>query len=179
MTVFSPGDTHELRQVVEETFRTDGPVYLRLENPEAEDIYAPSDRFMRGKATLLREGSDATIITTGTMMALGVHAADTLAAEHGIRARVMQMASLKPLDDGAVRQAAEETGSIVTVEGHNIYGGLGGAVSEVVAELGTGKVKRLAINDHYSEEVGSAGFLMEQEGLTEENLVRQVREMLS
>jgi len=140
---------------------------------EAEDVYADNDLFVKGKATLLREGNDATIITTGTMMQLGVAAADELFNSHGIRVRVYQMASIKPIDHDSVINAARETGRIVTVEEHNVLGGLGGAVAEIVAEIGSATVRRIGIDDRFCG-VGSATCLMKDEGLSIENICSTV-----
>lgn len=176
MTVIVPGDAKEVRQALEAALGYNGPVYIRLGAGDAEDVYGDSDNFSIGKATQLRAGNDATIITTGTLMHEGVLAADILQKENGIRTRVLQMASIKPIDREAIARAAVETGKIVTVEEHNILGGLGGAVCEVVAEIGKGQVKRIGINDHFCG-VGSAACLMREEGLTVENIMNSVREL--
>ncbi|MDP6584756.1 MAG: transketolase C-terminal domain-containing protein, partial [Anaerolineales bacterium] len=165
MTVLVPGDVDEMKQVVEEALSHNGPVYIRISAIDAEDIYSKDDKFSIGKATQLRDGNDATIITTGTLMYEGVCAADILKRDYGINVRLLQMASVKPLDVDAVKKAAEETRFIVTVEEHNILAGLGGAVSEVVAENGKAKIKRLGINDHFCGIAGSPAYLMQAEGL--------------
>lgn len=176
MTVLVPGDAVELRLAIDAAIDIEGPVYIRLGAGDAEDIYGEDDSFAIGKATLLREGSDATIITTGTLMFEGVTAANLLHKEHGINVRVLQVASVKPIDRDAIIKAAEETSNIVTVEEHNILGGLGGAVSEIVAEKGRGKVHRIGINDHFCG-VGSAACLMKEEGLTVDNIVQKIMSM--
>ncbi|MFC1496771.1 transketolase family protein [Candidatus Margulisiibacteriota bacterium] len=173
MTVLVPGDVSEMKQVVDAALAHDGPVYIRLGAGDAEDIYSHNDKFKIGEATQLRDGDDATIITAGVMMHEGVCAADILKSDHGINVRILQMASVKPLDIDAVNRAARETGNIVTVEEHNILGGLGGAVSEIVAETGKAKVKRLGIRDQFCG-IGSAACLMESQGLTIEEIVKQI-----
>lgn len=177
MTVLVPGDVKELHQVVDAALAYVGPVYIRLGAGDAEDVYGENDSFSIGKATQLRTGDDAAIITTGTLIYEGVTASDILLRDFGIKARVLQMASIKPIDREAILRAAEETGHIVTVEEHNIIGGLGGAVCEVVSETGKAKVKRIGINDHFCG-VGSAVCLMKEEGLTVENIVNTARDML-
>jgi transketolase len=177
MTVFVPGDDAETRQVVKEAIDHVGPVYIRLGASDVEDVYTPKDKFSRGKATMLRDGKDATIITTGIVSFEGITAADILKKDYGINTRVLQMASIKPLDSQAIKKAALETGKIVTVEEHNILGGLGGAVCEIVAEVGKSQVSRIGINDRFSD-VGTATCLMEDEGLTIEGIVRRVRDMV-
>lgn len=176
MTVLVPGDAKELRQCIDAALAINGPVYVRLGASDAEDVYGDKDAFKLGKATQLREGNDATIITTGMMVHEGVAAADILRKEHEIYARVLQMASIKPLDRDAVFMAARETGKIVTVEEHTVLGGLGGAVAEVAAEIGCATVKRIGINDNFCG-VGSAAYLMQQEGITMENIIFNVRKL--
>ena len=178
MTVLVPGDVDELKQVVEEALLHNGPVYIRISAVDAEDIYRKDDKFSIGKATKLRDGNDATIITTGTLMYEGVCAADILKRDYRINVRLLQMASVKPLDVDAVKKAAEETRFIVTVEEHNILAGLGGAVSEVVAETGKAKIKRLGINDHFCDIAGSPAYLMQAEGLNIDGIVSNVRMLL-
>ena len=173
MTVLVPGDVKELRQCIDAALAIDGPVYVRLGASDVDDVYGPGDTFELGKATLLRDGSDVTIITTGIMVHEGVSAADTLQKNYGINARVLQMASVKPIDRDAILKAARETGRLVSVEEHTVLGGLGGAVAEIVSDGGFGKVKRIGINDHFCG-VGSAACLMEQEGLVAEDIVNAV-----
>lgn len=173
MTVLVPGDVRELQQCIDAALAIDGPVYVRLGAGDAEDVYSENDHFEVGKATILREGNDATIITTGTMVYEGLSAAAILEKEHSLSVRVLQMATVKPLDEAAVIGAAEETGFIVTVEEHNILGGLGSAVCEVVACLGKGKVMRIGIRDRFSG-VGSAALLLKEEGLTVEDITYTV-----
>lgn len=177
MTVLAPGDAREVGYAIEEAIACNGPVYMRLSAVDADDIYTEKDRFAIGKATLLREGGDATIITTGTLMAEGVAAADLLRKQHGISARVLQMASIKPIDEESIRRAAEETGRIVTVEEHTVLGGLGGAVCEVAAQTGKAAVKRLGIQDHFCS-VGTVDYLREKEGLTVGNIVAAVTSLI-
>ncbi|MGE5340709.1 MAG: transketolase family protein [Candidatus Omnitrophota bacterium] len=176
MTVLVPGDAAELRQVVDAALALNGPVYIRLGAGDAEDVYGVNDRFEIGKATLFRDGNDGTIITTGTLVYEGVCASDMLRKEYGISTRVLQMASVKPLDREAITRAVMETRWILTVEEHNVLGGLGGAVCEVAAEFG-GRVTRLGIQDRFAA-VGSAPLLMKAEGLTVENIIAQVRRLV-
>lgn len=173
MTVFVPGDVRELLQCIDAALAIAGPVYVRLGAGDAEDVYSENDSFEVGKATILRKGDDATIITTGTMVHEGVTAADILRKEHAIKARVLQMASVKPIDREAIIHAARETRRIVTVEEHTILGGLGGAVAEIVAETGGATVIRIGIRDRFCG-IGSAACLMQEEGLSVENIVKQI-----
>ena len=177
ITVLVPGDVTEMKQVIDAAFKHKGPVYIRLGAGDTEDVYREKDKFTIGKATQLRTGNDATIITTGIMMYEGVCASDILKKKHGINARVLQMASIKPLDIKAVKKAAKETNNIITVEEHNVIGGLGGAVCEAAAEDGNARVKRIGINDRFCG-IGSAACLMENEGLVVGNIVNTVRNLL-
>jgi len=176
MAVLVPGDAEEAKQVLHAALAYEGPVYIRLSASDTKDIYTERDVFNIGRATLLREGNDACIITTGTMVAVGVEAADQL-LQKGVKTRVIQMASIKPLDHGIIEQAAKETEAIVTVEEHNILGGLGGAVCEVVAETGGVRVKRIGIKDHFSD-VGTATCLLNKEEITVQAIAKNVLGML-
>ena len=173
MTVLVPGDAKELRQCIDEAINLKGPVYIRLGAGDAFDVYSEKDSFRIGKATLLRDGKDATIITTGTLVHEGISAAEILMKEHGLNVRVLQMACVKPVDREAILKAASETKKIITVEEHTVLGGLGGAVAEVAAEAGGAKVVRIGIQDHFCA-VGNAGYLMEEEGLSVRNIVDKV-----
>lgn len=177
MTVLVPGDAKEVRQCIDAAMSINGPVYVRLGASDAEDVYSVEQNFELGKATMLREGNDVTIITTGMMVHEGVAAADILRKDHGINARVLQMASIKPIDHEAIIKAARETGKIVTVEEHTVLGGLGGAVAEIASEIGCAKVRRIGINDHFCG-VGSAVCLMQKEGLSTGNIVTVIKEMI-
>lgn len=173
MTVLVPGDIMEMQQAVKAMLVHEGPVYMRLGASDVEDVYTAGNKFQIGKATKLRSGNDLTIVTTGTLMYEGVSAADVLFKKHDIKARVLQMASIKPIDAGAIRKAAAETGLIFTIEEHNIIGGLGGAVCEVAAEAGDVIVHRLGIKDHFCG-VGTAGHLLAEEGLVTDKIVNTV-----
>jgi transketolase len=177
MTVLIPGDAAEMKQAVREALSHDGPVYIRLSAVDSEDVYSEKDTFKIGRSTLLREGSDACIITTGTMAAAGLEAADEL-QKRGLKARVIQAASIKPFDEESIRQAARDTRAIVTVEEHTILGGLGSAVCEVVASSGGARVRRIGIDDHFCG-VGTAAHLMTQEDITVSEIVKNILSILS
>lgn len=133
MTVVVPADPIETRQAVYAAAEFQGPVFLRLSRMGIPMVHSDDYQFAIGKAALLREGSDLTIIANGVMVTRALDAARTL-AENGIEARVLNMATLRPLDEQAVLAAARETGAIVTVEEHTVFGGLGGAVAEVISQ---------------------------------------------
>jgi transketolase len=175
MTVIVPGDAKEMQQAAAAAIAYDGPVYVRAGAGDAEDVYRDGQTFRIGKATVLRQGDQATIVSTGPLMYEAVCAADEL-AKQGVSVRVLQMATVKPIDTEAVLRAARETKKIVTIEEHSVIGGLGGAVCEVVAQSGVGRVKVLGIADHFCG-VGTGAYLLAQEGLTVERLVEAVRSL--
>ena len=178
MMVLVPGDATEVEQIVSAALDHTGPTYIRISAIDAEHMYNDKNRFVIGKATKLREGDDATIVTTGTLMYEGTCAANTLWEDNGIDVRVLQMASVKPIDADAVKKAADETGLIITIEEHNIIGGLGGAVSEVVAENGKGKVARLGIKDRFCDIVGSPASIMEDQELAIDEIATQIESLV-
>ena len=129
--VVSPADVVEAEQAIEAAAQNYGPFYIRVVRPKIPVIYDDGYRFQLGKAHLLRPGSDVTIMAVGVMVSVAVEAAQLLAAE-GIDCRVLNMASLRPLDTDAVLAAASDTGAIVTAEDHFVHGGLGGLVAELL-----------------------------------------------
>ena len=135
MLVCCPCDGHEMRLAVEALINYNGPAYLRLERPATEIVTDEIEgyRFELGKGAVLRDGSDVTVIATGINVPMALKAADTLARE-GISVRVIDMHTIKPLDEELVLKAAKETGCIVTSEEHSVVGGLGGAVCEFLGE---------------------------------------------
>ncbi len=169
MTVLMGCDYHATRKLVRAAARHDGPVYLRFTRDAVPFIYGEDEEFEIGKAKVLREGEDVTIIANGDIMSIALDAADEL-SHKGIHASVLDMHTIKPLDTAAVREAIEKTGAIVTVEDHNILNGLGSAVCEVVAEMGMGKVHRIGIRDRFGE---SAPYerLLAKNGITIEAIV--------
>ena len=178
MTVLVPGDIEEMKQVIDASLSMKGPVYIRLSFASVEYTSESKHPFSVGQARELRSGSDATIISTGTLVRLAIHAADLLKESRGIGVRVLQAASIKPLDTEAVRKAAKETGCIVTVEEHSVIGGLGSSVCEFVAENSSAKVKRIGIQDSFCG-VGTCGYLHEKEGLTAERISQELITLLN
>ncbi len=135
MTVLVPADPLETEQAVREAARMVGPIFLRVSRMPVPAVHAPGYAFQIGRASQLRAGGDVTLIANGVMVARALQAAEALARE-GVDARVLNMASVRPIDRQAILEAAEETGAIVTAEEHTIYGGLGSAVAEVVVTAG-------------------------------------------
>ncbi len=177
MTIISPADDVEAKAAVKAAYELEGPVYLRfgrLAVPVINDN--PDYRFEIGKGVVLREGTDLTIVATGLCVSSALDAADLLAAE-GISVRVINIHTIKPLDEEILIRAAEETGKIVTVEEHSVIGGLGGAVCEVLSEKHPAKIKRIGINDVYGES-GPAAKLIEKYGLDGKGIYREIKTIL-
>lgn len=177
MVILNPADAVEAKKAVFAAAAWDGPVYLRfgrLALPVVTDEAAP---FTIGQAQTLREGADVTIVATGLPVGMALEAAELLAAE-GIAARVVNMATIKPIDRDAVARAAAETGAIVTVEEHNIIGGLGSAVAEVVCETTPVPVVRVGVQDTFGRS-GPAAELLTLFGFTPEHIGEAAREALA
>ena len=175
MTVLSPADPNEAHRAVRAAAGIEGPVYIRLGFLTPIDGY--DTEFRPGEAVTLREGGDVTIIATGGCVHTALMAHETLKAG-GIAAGVINMHTLKPLDCSAIERAAHATGRIVTVEEHSIVGGLGGAVAEVLAELGTGCLTRVGIRDVFCTEVEPYFELLHTHGLDAAGVEAAVRAAL-
>ena len=177
MTIINPADDTEARQAVKAAIELDGPVYLRFGRLAVPIIFDESYKFEIGKSVRLTEGNDVTIIATGLMVNEALIAAEQLKTE-GIRARVINMATIKPIDREAIIAAARETGAIVTAEEHTIIGGLGSAVSEVVCETIPVPVVRVGVNDTFGKS-GPAVELLKIFGLCAENIVQKAKEAVA
>jgi transketolase len=176
MTIIVPADPIETSQAVEAAAAIQGPMFLRISRLGVPIVHGPDYKFQIGKAAKLREGRDITIIANGVLVAQALAAAEELAAG-GIEARVLNMATVKPLDKEAVLQAAAETGAIVTAEEHTIYGGLGGAVAEVVVTNQPVPMRILGVPGEFAP-TGSAEWLLEHFGLSSEGITRAARELV-
>ena len=175
MVVASPSDDIEAKAMVAAAYEHQGPVYMRfgrLAVPVIND--RPDYKFELGKGIVLREGKDITIIANGLCVAPALEAAEKLAAD-GIDAKVINIHTIKPLDEDLVVAAAKETGKVVTVEEHSIIGGLGGAVCECLAEKAPVPVKRIGIHDVFGES-GPALELLHKYGLDAEGIYKQIKE---
>lgn len=150
MVVIDPADAIETASAVEVIANYDGPVYMRETRDEWPDIFDDSYSFKIGKAQEVRPGNDACIISSGVMTSEAIKASEKL-HEEGIDVRVINMSTIKPIDAEAIVKAAQETGVIVTAENHNIYGGLGSAVAEVLGEKCPVPMKRIGIGDVLNE----------------------------
>jgi transketolase len=177
MTVFVAGDATETRAIVEYMLEHPGPAYMRVSRGRVPVLLDPDTYcFEAGKAITMREGSDLTIITCGIMLPRSLQAAEELAAE-GISAGVINMSSIKPLDEELILEAARHTGCIVTAENHNVLGGLGSAVAEVVASRHPAPVIRVGIKDTFGE-VGTPEWLAERFGTSSGHIAQAAREAL-
>ena len=177
MTVVNPSDAVEARAAVEAAMQTYGPFYLRFGRyavPVINDN--PDYKFELGKGVTLKEGNDITIIATGLMVSMALEAAEALKAE-GIDARVINIHTIKPIDKDIIIKAARETGAIVTAEEHNVIGGLGSAVAEVVCENCPVPVKIVGVNDRFGKS-GKVPPLLEEYGLTPAHIADEVRKLI-
>jgi len=178
VTVLAPGSRWETRQLMPHVVAHKSPVYLRLER-SGEEVPNGAGPFEFGKARVLREGTDITLISTGGVLTEVLGAAELLSVS-GIEARVVSMHSVKPLDVAAIEAAATETGGIVTIEEHSIIGGLGGAVAEVSLEARwrPALFARIGLNDVYSSVVGSQEYLRRYYGMDRSAIADRTQALL-
>lgn len=174
MTVIVPSDDVEAKAVVKAAAELDGPVYMRFGRLAVSVINDTADyKFEIGKGTVLREGTDVTIIANGLCVGESLEAVQKLAAD-GINAKVINMATVKPLDDELVIAAAKETGKVVTVEEHSVIGGLGSAVCDVLSEKAPTPVLKLGVQDVFGHS-GPAVALIKEFGLDSEGIYKSVK----
>ena len=174
MVVINPSDDVEAKAAVRAAYEHDGPVYLRfgrLAVPVIND--RPDYKFELGKGVVLREGKDVTIVATGLPVSECLEAAEKLAAD-GIDAKVINIHTIKPLDEDLIVAAAKETGKVVTVEEHSVIGGLGSAVCDVLAEKAPTKVLKIGVNDTFGES-GPAVELLKKYGLDTEGIYEKIK----
>ncbi len=178
MVVLCPADDVEARAAVKAAYEHEGPVYLRFGRLAIPVFHDEENfHFEIGKGEVLREGSDVALISTGLMTAEALAAADEL-AQAGIHARIINLCSIKPLDEELVLKAARECGRIVTCEEHSVIGGLGEAVCAVIAEAGVAcRVKRVGVNDEFGHS-GPAKEVLAQFGLDAAGIVRAAKSLL-
>jgi transketolase len=175
MTIFEPADAVEVRLLTKLALDIHGPVYLRTVRCGAPVIFDETHTVETGKAVWLKQGSDISIITTGMMTPRALSAAETL-SKQGIKANLIHMPCLKPIDAEAVRQAAK-TGVIVTVENHSVIGGLGSAVAELCCDESPCMVKRLGFQDIFLES-GDDEVLFDKYGLSEAKILDTIKHTL-
>ena len=175
MVVITPSDAVMTKKAVFAAVEYEGPVYLRLSRAAFPVMYSEKDTFEIGKGIKYREGKDVTIISTGTLLSKAVEAADLLEKE-GVRAEVIDMPTIKPLDEELIMQSARKTGAVVTVEENSIWGGLFSAVSETLIQPYPVPVAAIGVSDY--AESGDYEQLLTKYGFSAENIVSKVKEII-
>ena len=176
MVVVNPADAVSAGALLKKVVDMDGPAYVRLGRASVPVLYDEDHQFQLGKAEMLRDGSDVTVIATGIMVSAAVEAAESL-AEEGISVRVLDMHTIKPLDEEAVIKAAKETGKIVTAEEHSVIGGLGSAVAETVVRNCPVPVEMVGQKDVFGES-GKPDELLKKYGMTAGDVVEAVKKLV-
>ena len=177
MTILDVAEPYLLEQVLKQMAQQYGVMYIRFPRKEKEEYYKGTENIEIGKGNVVRDGKDATVIASGIEVPAALAAAEILEKE-GIRVRVVDMFTVKPLDRELVLQCAKDTGAIVTAENHNMYGGLGSAVAEVVAEEARVPFARVGVPDCFGE-VGDKAFLAQKFGLTPEHIAEKVKKVIA
>ena len=177
MTVIVPADGVETKQVVMAAAEQQGPVYIRLGRPKVPVLLGDDYKFEIGKGVVLKEGTDVTLIGTGIMVSKAMEAAELLAAD-GISAAVVNISTIKPLDNALITEMAQKTGAVVTAEEHNIYGGLGSAVAEVLVETCPVPMARVGVEDKFGES-GLPDELLEKYGLSASNIAAKAKAVIA
>jgi transketolase len=177
MTVVVPADSLAVRKLLPQIVAWNGPVYFRLCRNELPEIFTEAYEPVIGKGITLMDGEDATVIACGVMVARSIEAARQLAKE-GIRLRVVEMHTIKPLDTDLVVRCAQETGAIVTAEEHSVIGGLGGAVAECLSQCSPVPLERVGVNDTFTES-GPYSDLLEKYGMSAEAVVAAAQRALA
>ncbi len=177
MTVIVPSDDVEAKAAVKAAYEMEGPVYLRFGRLATAVLNTDPDyHFEIGKASIVKEGTDVTIVACGIEVSFAQEASNLL-AEEGIQAEVINMSTIKPLDSETLIESAKKTGKVVTVEEHSVLGGLGGAVAEVLAEKAPTPMKRIGVYDRFGES-GPAAELLHKFELDGEGIYKQVKSFL-
>lgn len=177
IAVVAPADRIETSAATEWVASFEGPVFLRLSRVGVPDLFPEGHTFELGKANMLRDGSDLTIIANGTLTHRAISAAELLARK-GVSARVLNLATVRPIDEDGIIAAALDTGAILTCEEHTIFGGLGSAVAEVVVDHAPVPMKRLGIPGTFAP-TGSANFLLDEFGMSPEGIAQSAIELLA
>ena len=175
MVVICPADGEEARMAVRAAYEYEGPVYLRFGRLAVPEFHEKNFNFQIGKGEVIRDGSDVAIIANGLMVYEAIQAGEKL-AQQGINAMVINMATIKPLDEELVLAAAKKCGKVITCEEHSVIGGLGEAVCSLLSEKLPTPVKRIGVNDEFGHS-GPAVDLLKQFGLSCENIVAVATEM--
>jgi transketolase len=177
MTVVVPADAEETKQAIRAVIEHKGPCYVRLNRAESPVIFDSSYKFKLGKGSVIKDGKDVTIIAVGNMVSKALEAAEILAKE--ISVRVINLSTIKPIDEEIVIKAAKETGALVTAEEHSIIGGLGSAVAEVTGTEIPTPIEFIGVKDKFGQTGVTTEELYEAYGLTTGDIVEAVRRALS
>lgn len=176
MTVLNPSDGVSAKKAIEAAIEMNGPCYVRLGRASVPIVYDEDMEFEIGKGLTVKEGNDVTVVATGIMVNEAIMAAEQLAAE-GISVRVIDIHTIKPIDEEIIIKAAQETKGIVTAEEHSVIGGLGSAVAEVTAKNAPAKIKMIGIQDRFGQS-GKPNQLMEEYNITAADIVKACKELL-
>lgn len=177
MTVLVPSDSVEARKIIPLVSEYEGPVYIRISRSEMPVIFDESHKIELGKGQVVREGNDVTLIANGHMLSRALEAADKLAAQ-GVKARVVNLPTVKPLDKDLIVKCAEETKAIVTCEEHTVIGGLGSAVAEVLVRECPVPVDMIGIADVFTETALDHDTLMDAYGMSVDEIVRSAQKVM-
>lgn len=173
MTVFCPGDATDVKNCFKEAMKINGPVYFRLSAVNVPDIINPLDNYVLGDPYIISKGYDLSIFTTGITLSIADKVAKLLSKNTNLTVNLMHFPSVKPLNEKVIEEIARKTKVIYTIEEHNIIGGFGSAISEIVATYGGCRVIRLGINDHYCMPA-SQKYIFEKEGLSPKGIVNKI-----
>jgi transketolase len=176
MQILQPADEIETKEIIKYTIENEGPAFIRLTRQNLDEVHKSDYKFVFGKGDLLLDGNDATIFCTGGVVANSLKACQELKKE-GINVRVINIPTIKPLDKDIIIKAAKETKRIITIEDHNIIGGLGSAIAEVISENEPVKMKRLGVPDKYGES-GTPNGLYQQAGFDAEGILKSLKDFL-
>lgn len=179
LTLFSPATPIETAEIIKAAYKIDGPVYIRLGTNNEPEIYDDKYKFEVGKGVKIKDGKDITFVTTGSITYAALQVAKLL-EEKDVSVRVINIHTIKPFDKDIIEQATKETNRIITIEEHNIIGGLGSAVSEVIAERGLStKLNRIGLNDKFAIGYGTPLEVKEMNCLDELGIYKKVCEILN
>ena len=176
LTVVVPADAAEVKKLVLKSAELDGPVYLRISRADMPVVYDDSHEVTIGKGQIIKDGNDLTIIATGSMVHRSLRAVQELKKEK-IKARVINMSTIKPLDKTLVLNAAQETGAIVTAEEHSIIGGLGAAISEYIGQFYPVPIELVGVNDIFVETGPDHEYLLDHSGMSIEDIVMAAKKV--
>ena len=178
MTVISPSDPIETRKAISEMIKIDGPVYVRLGKNGEPNLTEKNTSFKIGKGLKIKEGNDLTIVSTGSILKLAIDLSNELEKKN-INSEIINIHTIKPIDKNIIYDSVNKTKKIITLEEHNIIGGLGSAVAECICELTFNvRQKIFGINDKFNYGVGSQDFHYKKNGLTVDNLLIEVAKFL-